>query len=276
MSTVAIVTGANQGLGLALVRQLCQDLGDPAVVYLTARDGERGRTACRMFQTEGLSPDFLTLDVGEDESVRACALAVAELHGGVDVLVSNAGARIIPDRPKRDQVAEFVNVNNFGTTRILEAFEPMLRPGARVVVVASSFGSLRQLDPALHPLFDGPLLTLGDIDRVTQDYAAAVRNGTAAAAGWPDWINVPSKISQVASMRIFARKMTADRRDVLVTAACPGLVDTDASRPWFPDMSHAQSPAEAARDVAWLAAVPTPQSGLHGELVRHRQVIPWL
>jgi NAD(P)-dependent dehydrogenase (short-subunit alcohol dehydrogenase family) len=227
-------------------------------------------------RTEGLAPQFLPLDVGEDESVDACAATVAQRHGGVDVLISNAGARISPDRPLSDQVAEFVNVNNLGTTRVLEAFEPLLRPRARVVVVASSFGSLRRLDPALHPLFDGPSLTLEAIDRTMLDYAGAVLAGEAVSAGWPDWINVPSKVGQVASMRIFARRMAADPREMVVNASCPGLVDTEASRPWFADMSQAQSPSEAARDVAWLATAPTRQSGPCGELVQHRRIIPWL
>lgn len=50
----------------------------------------RGRAACATLRTEGLSPEFLPLDVGEDESVGACATAVARRNRGVDVLISNA------------------------------------------------------------------------------------------------------------------------------------------------------------------------------------------
>jgi len=59
-------------------------------------------------------------------------------------------------------------------------------------------------------------------------------------------------------MRIMARDYhdEAQRRGILINAACPGLVDTEASRPWFDDMSTAQSPDAAAADLAWLATLP--------------------
>ena len=106
-------------------------------------------------------------------------------------------------------------------------------------------------------------------------YVEAVETGRAADLGWPDWINIPSKIGQVATTRLFARDPAWAARDILVNAACPGLVDTEASRPWFDDMSQAQSPDDAARDLVWLATLPPGARAPHGELVRHRQVLPW-
>jgi carbonyl reductase 1 len=58
-------------------------------------------------------------------------------------------------------------------------------------------------------------------------------------------------------------------------AVCPGMVDTDASRPWFDDMSSAQSPAQAAGDVVWLATLPPRTEAPYGELVQHREILPW-
>jgi carbonyl reductase 1 len=90
------------------------------------------------------------------------------------------------------------------------------------------------------------------------DYVAAVETGRAAAQGWPAWINPPSKAGQVAAVKVWARELAdeAARRDILVNAACPGLVDTGASRPWFDDMSGTLSPDDAAADVLWLATLP--------------------
>ena len=90
------------------------------------------------------------------------------------------------------------------------------------------------------------------------DYAAAVKTGRAAAPGWPAWINPPSKAGQAAAVSVRARELAdeAARRDILVNAACPGLVDTDASRPWFDDTSGALSPDDAATDVLWPATLP--------------------
>jgi carbonyl reductase 1 len=276
MQRVAVVTGANQGLGLALVERLCREPSAADLVYLTARDPLKGAAACARLRDQGLTAEFLPLDVTRPDSVAACESVLAERHGGVDILISNAAGRIGRDRPQADQVADFVTTNNLGTTRVLTAFEPLLRTGAHVVVVASSFGALRQLPPRLHPRFDGPDLTLADVDQTMIGYVEAVRAGRAGAEGWPDWINAPSKIGQVASMRIFARAMVRDGRGVVVNASCPGLVDTDASRPWFDDMSRAQTPPAAAEDVVWLATAPTLENGPVGELVQHRRVLSWL
>src|SRR5215213_9246023 len=217
MSKVAIVSGANQGLGLALVRGLCRQLGDQAIAYLTARDRQRGEAAVQQLQAEGLSPQFELLDVTSGESVLALALALQERHGGVDIVISNAAARITTDLAPAQQVAQFVDTNNHGTYRMLSAFVPLLNDGARFVVVASSFGSLRHLPSHLHHLFDGEQLTLEEIEETMDTYARLVEAGQAQAAGWPEWINIPSKVGQVAAMRVMARQMReeATRRDIV-------------------------------------------------------------
>ena len=65
----------------------------------------------------------------------------------------------------------------------------------------------------------------------------------------------------------------AERR--LVMALCPGLIDTDASRPWFEDMRRAQTPAEAARWPVELALASSFDAGFYGELVQFGKVLPW-
>ncbi|MGQ0584600.1 MAG: SDR family NAD(P)-dependent oxidoreductase [Reyranella sp.] len=273
---VALVTGANQGLGLALARGLCHALGGEGVVYLTARSEARGQAACELLRREGLQPEFLAMDVADDGSVQAAAKAILERHGGIDIVVSNAAQRIAKDVPAAEQVVGFINTNNHGTYRMIDAFVPLLRDNARFIVVASSFGSLRNLDARLHRKFDHESLTLAGIEQAMDDYAAAVRSGAASMEGWPDWINVPSKIGQVASARLLAREAEFRRRGILVNAVCPGLVDTEASRPWFDDMSSAVSPDEAAKDIVWLATLPPGSAEPHGELVRHRQPRAWV
>lgn len=276
MSTVALVTGGNQGLGLALVRGLCERLGPDAVVYLAARDPKRARAAASRLRGEGLTARPALLDVADDASVEALAAAIAGEHGGIDIVLSNAAARISPDVAAAEQVGAFVNTNNHGTDRMLRAFVPLLREGGRYVVVASSFGTLGRLDPRLHGLFDTDRMSLEDVAAVMDGYVASVGDGTAAEAGWPDWINIPSKVGQVASMRVTARELAGDARGIVINAACPGLVDTAASRPWFDDMSKAKSPDEAAEDVLWLALLPKAAREPYGELVQFRQVVPWI
>jgi NAD(P)-dependent dehydrogenase (short-subunit alcohol dehydrogenase family) len=65
MTHVAVVTGANQGLGFALVEALCRQLGSEATVYLTARNRERGEAATASLVALGLNPQFHLLDVTE-------------------------------------------------------------------------------------------------------------------------------------------------------------------------------------------------------------------
>jgi carbonyl reductase 1 len=278
--TVALVTGANQGIGRAVVDRLAQVLGPDATVYLTGRNQERvERATAEVAAAAGTTAAVVpaALDVRDTTAVHALAKELRGRHGGVDIVVSNAAARITPQRTRAEQVREFVDTNNLGTTRMLRAFGPLLRPGGRFLVVASAFGSLRNLDPRLHRVFDTTTMTLDDLDRVMLDYADLVETGGDQAAGWPEPINIPSKIGQVAAARIFARDWAANgdaRAGGYVGAVCPGLVDTPASRPWFADMSQAQTPDEAARDLVRLA-IDQVDPRFIGELVQHGIVIPW-
>lgn len=277
MQRVALVTGANQGLGLALVRGLGRAWGESGVVYLGARDEARGAAAVAQLRAEGVSARLALVDVTDAGSVARARDAIAGEHGGIDVVVSNAAQRMTREVAQAEQVARFVDTNNFGQRRITDAFRELLRPGARLLVVASMFGSLRQLDPRLHARFDVEHATLDDIDATMRAYVQAVVEGRDRAEGWPQWMNVPSKIGQVASMKVLARELASRRAvdGVLVAAVCPGLVDTEASRPWFADMSQALTPDAAAAPIVALATAPADAALPHGELVQHGKVVPW-
>ena len=273
---VAVVTGANQGLGRALVAGLGRRLEQGAAVYLTGRDPDRVRDAADEIGRESRRPKPHRLDVRSTEEIEAFASFVSGRHGGVDIVISNAAARITPDRSDAEQVRNFVDTNNLGATRMIRAFRPLLRPGGRFLIVASDFGTLRSLPTHLHPRFAAETMTLDDIDHVMADYVDAVESGTDNDEGWPASMNIASKVGQVAAARVFAREQCepAARDGRLIAAVCPGLVDTDASRPWFADMSSAQSPAEAAVDVLELVTEAV-DPAFYGELVQHGRVVPW-
>ena len=151
----------------------------------------------------------------------------------------------------------------------------MLRPGGRLIVVASSLGTLGHLDPRLHPLFDGA--TLEQVEATVESWRSAIQDGMAEEQGWPRWINVPSKVAQVAAVgAVAAQRRAADLAEgTLIAAVCPGLVDTRASRPWFDDYSHAQTPDQAARSVLDLVLAGRVDPATYSELVRFGQVLPW-
>ncbi|MEU9023439.1 SDR family NAD(P)-dependent oxidoreductase [Actinomadura sp. NPDC048394] len=276
MGRISVVTGANQGLGFALAEGLAQGLAAGDVVYLTGRDAGRVEAAAGRIAAPVAAVRSRVLDVTEDAAVAAFADELRQRHGGVDIVFSNAAARLTPDTPWAELVGPFVDTNNLGTTRMLRSFSPILRPGGRLLVVASDFGTLRSLPASLHGRFDTGTMSLDDVDAAMLAWRDAVIAGTAAAEGWPDWINVPSKVGQVAAVRVLAReRRKRDEADAtLVAAVCPGLVDTAASRPWFENMAEAQTPEEAAATLLRLALDPV-RPETYGELVQFGEVRPW-
>jgi carbonyl reductase 1 len=276
MSRIAVVTGANQGLGFALAEGLARRLAAGDIVYLTGRSAGRLRDAAARISAPVADIDTYVLDVRVGAAVDAFASELRQRHGGVDIVFSNAAARLTPDTPWSELVGPFVDTNNLGTTRMLRAFSPILRPGGRLLVVASDFGTLNNLPEPLHNRFDTDAMTLDDVDATMIAWRDEVLAGTAGAAGWPEWINIPSKVGQVAAVRVLARqRRQADTESgTLIAAVCPGLIDTAASRPWFDDMSAAQTPAQAAVDPLRLALDPV-RPGTYGELVQFGRVRPW-
>jgi len=78
---VAIVTGSNKGIGLAIVRRMCKEFsGD---VILTARDESRGRTAVSQLEGEGLLPKFIQLDIDSRDSIAALKESLEKNYGGI-------------------------------------------------------------------------------------------------------------------------------------------------------------------------------------------------
>src|SRR5215208_3530654 len=102
MSRVAIVTGANQGLGFALAEGLAQRLAPDDVVYMTGRDRERVRAAAARVGSPRAAVRAEVLDVRDGAAVAAMAEALAQRHGGVDIVLSNAAARLTPDTPPEE------------------------------------------------------------------------------------------------------------------------------------------------------------------------------
>jgi NAD(P)-dependent dehydrogenase (short-subunit alcohol dehydrogenase family) len=136
MQPVAIVTGANRGIGLEVARGLA---ARGYRTLLTARDADAARAAA-----EGIEGEVVPvwMDVADTDSVAAVAQGLDRL----DVLVNNAG--ILYDTWQRpstadlDQVREALDVNLLGAWRTVEAFVPLMGQGARIVNVSSGAGSV--------------------------------------------------------------------------------------------------------------------------------------
>ena len=144
---VAVVTGANSGLGLITARELARA---GAQVVLACRSAERGERA--LGEIRGAVPDasleLSLLDLGDLASVRAFAQRYAAAHDGLDLLVNNAGVMAPPRRTTVDGFESQFGTNHLGHFALTGLLIPMLvsRPGARVVTVSSvahRFGRIR-------------------------------------------------------------------------------------------------------------------------------------
>jgi NAD(P)-dependent dehydrogenase (short-subunit alcohol dehydrogenase family) len=269
----ALVTGANQGLGRALVEALAEGMDPQDRVLLTGRDPERVRAAAAVAPRTGARVEGRVLDVRDGDAVDALA---AEL-GEIDIVFSNATARMSPDADPADEVDAVAQTSNVATSRMLRAFAPRLRPGGRLIVVASALGTLDKLDPRVRPRFETASASLDAVDALVAQWRDAVHAGRAEQEGFGSWLNIPSKVAQVAAVRAVAReRRAADLAEGrLIAALCPGLIDTDASRPWFEDMSEAQTPAQAAAWPVELVLGERFDPAFYGELVQFGAVIPW-
>ncbi|MFF0040182.1 SDR family NAD(P)-dependent oxidoreductase [Streptomyces mirabilis] len=277
-SRIALVTGANQGLGRALAEGLASRMDPDDLVLLTGRSHRRVSDAAReVAHLPGTRSHVQgqVLDVTDTDDIARLADELRARHGGVDVVLSNAVARLLPDESQAERADEFIDVSNTATHAILRSFGPVLRPGGRLIVVASSLGTLGHLDPRLHHLFDGA--SLDQVEYAVESWRSAVHNKTAEEAGWPRWLNVPSKVAQVAAVRaVAAERRERDLADgTLIASVCPGMVDTATSRPWFSDFTQAQSPSEAARAVLDLVFTEHVDPALYGELIRFGKALPW-
>ncbi|MGW4957595.1 SDR family NAD(P)-dependent oxidoreductase [Nonomuraea sp. NPDC004186] len=205
---IALITGANKGIGRAAAGQLAA-LG--MTVLIGARDPRRGEEAAAALRAAGGDAHAVTLDVTDPATARAAAEQVEERFGHLDVLVNNAGITgsgqvtpvdahdQVPSSVDLDMVRAVFETNVLGVVAVTNAMLPLLRrsPAPRIVNVSSAAGSLTlNSDP------DGPFTALP------------------ASAAYS-----PSKTALNALTVQYANELRKD--GILVNAADPGYVDTE-------------------------------------------------
>jgi len=214
---VALVTGANRGIGREVARQLA--LGGYEVL-LSARDSEKASAAAReVAQATSGVVRALELDVADPASIELAAKRMGEDPGRLDVLVNNAGVGtdfgISGTAPDFDAVQRALETNFFGAYRLTIALLGLLRESEhpRIVNVSSGMG------------------------------------GVAEMGGWSPGYRV-SKAAMNAMTRILSTELADE--GFLVNSACPGFVNTDMGGPM-----GAQKPVEeGAAGIVWLATLP--------------------
>ncbi|MGW6504138.1 SDR family oxidoreductase [Nonomuraea angiospora] len=137
---IALVTGANKGLGLATARQLAER---GCTVLLGSRDAERGAKAARELTESGLTVRPVRIDITDDTSVTKAAAFVDREYGRLDVLVNNAG--VLVRRPASEVSADDLRpefeTNVFGMVRVVHAMLPLLRRSSSPHIVNVSSDS---------------------------------------------------------------------------------------------------------------------------------------
>jgi NAD(P)-dependent dehydrogenase (short-subunit alcohol dehydrogenase family) len=214
---VALVTGANRGIGREVARQLAERGYD---VLLSARDGEKASAAAReLAEATGASVQPLTLDVSDPRSIAEAAEQVRADPGRLDVLVNNAGIGsdfgVSGTTPDFAAIQRALDTNFYGAYRLTIGLLGLLResPHPRIVNVSSGMGGVSEM------------------------------------GGWSPGYRV-SKAALNAMTRILSTELK--EAGLLVNSACPGFVNTDMGGP----MGATKSVEDGAAGIVWLATLP--------------------
>jgi NAD(P)-dependent dehydrogenase (short-subunit alcohol dehydrogenase family) len=213
---IALVTGANRGIGRETARQLA---AKGYSVILSARDEAKANAAARELTAEGGDVKALVLDVSDPASIERAAADLANDPGELDVLVNNAGIGsdfgVAGADPDFDAIQRALDTNFFGAYRLTIALLPLLRKSSspRIVSVSSGMG------------------------------------GIAEMGGWSPGYRVSK-----ASLNAMTRILSTELKDAgfLVNSACPGFVATDMGG----QFGAKKSVEDGASGVVWLATLP--------------------
>ncbi len=210
---IALVTGANKGIGLEIVQQLAKA---GFRVLLTARERQRGEEASRKLQQDGLRVEFLQLDVTDETSIDRLAKELVSQIDHLDVLVNNAG--ILLDAPN-------ASVLEVEPTVILQTLQ------------TNTLGPLRLTQKLV------PLLVKSDRGKVIN-----VSSGGGQLADMGDW--APAYSLSKTALNAVTGMMAAALKDkhIAVNSICPGWVRTDMG-----GSNASRSVQQGADTVTWLA-----------------------
>ena len=142
---VALITGANKGIGFEVARQL----GAKGItVLIGARNPQLGQEAEAKLRADGAAAYFIELDVTNSETIAKAAETIKAQYGKLDILINNAGVVAKGDGPPSvanpEAVRSVLEVNFFGVLAVTQAMLPLVRkaPSGRIVMLSSGLGSL--------------------------------------------------------------------------------------------------------------------------------------
>lgn len=265
---VAVVTGSNKGIGFATVKELLKR--EVGVVYLTSRDLKRGEEAVKELNKEGLHPEFFQLEVTDEDAIKAFATHLKEKHGGIDILINNAGILSDFNNITYENSCQVIDVNYRSILKIQKHLFPILNDNARVINIASDCGHLFNLrNKYWYERLSQIDIKVEDIDAFINWFLDSVKNGTIKKEDFPSTQILAYKISKIALCALTRIQQREVGRNISINSLHPGFVQTSMT------MFHGYlTPAESAKTVVHLA-LDAPQS-LKGSLMWYdKNIIDW-
>ena len=276
---VAVVTGANKGIGFYIALQLALS-GKFSDIILGCRDPQRGLQAEQDIKdalsssagggggaAAAVAPDadatspkvqYVPLTIGDKTShTQFCQRMDQEFGGGVDVLVNNAGFAYKGSDPTpfEGQTRKTLDINYFGLVDFTEQMIPLLEKGdgtdKRIVNVASMAGRLSQVSSELQKQFTDPNLTIPKLNELMTKFHDDVQNGVHRQNGWSNSNYGMSKLGVIAATKVWSQMYESN--ELRVMACCPGYCSTDMS-------SHkgSRSAEDGAKNAVMLATMDNP------------------
>ncbi|XP_026333372.1 carbonyl reductase [NADPH] 1-like [Hyposmocoma kahamanoa] len=248
---VAVVTGSNKGIGFATVRELCQR--GVGTVYLTARDVTRGKEAVEKLRKEGLNPLFHQLDVTDRNSVKVFANHLKEKHGGLDILINNAGI-LVKDLYKTtyEDANHVIDVNYRSLFIIQEFLFPILKDNARVVNVSSDCGFISHIkNPYWVQRLTKKDIKAADVNAFVDWFLDSVKNGTVKKEDFEEMEMLAYRISKVAVTALTRAQQNEINRGISINSLNPGYVQTEMNKNvgYIPLEESGKAPVYLALDV---------------------------
>ncbi|NOT48598.1 MAG: SDR family oxidoreductase [Acidobacteria bacterium] len=161
---IALITGANRGIGLETARQLGKR---DITVLIGSRTEENGREAAAGLKTEGIDADYIKIDLDDPATHAAAAKEIGEKYGKLDILINNAGvflgeefdangAPVPASRTSQDTFRKTFDTNFFNTVSVTQALLPLVRKAeeGRIVFLSSGLGSLGLHSDPKSPIYN--------------------------------------------------------------------------------------------------------------------------
>ncbi|KAJ1718916.1 hypothetical protein LPJ61_006428, partial [Coemansia biformis] len=265
----------------------------PMIVYLTARNVDRGQQAFDELKREQLRREseesvihgnelrFHQLDVGDVTSIQVFIDYLTLMHGdqSIDVLINNAGgvvrrpnggsssSRSQHSSPEADSIVRtcdadtayrLIHMNYYTAVSMTTMALPHMRAHGRVVFLVTALAHLGIFSGDLPRVLTSDDLTLAGLNIIENGFISSVGKGTYANYGFPPMPFAVAKAGLIAFARLLARSMSNDKRQLMFAAVCPGYVHTDMTGPYAP-----LTPDEGAETPVYVALTDSKR------LVRH-------